>query len=428
MGGSIFEQSINRVTKLPRKAEGLQHHGDEFPFHPVIGFFKVKKEHGRVLLGVLGPVHGFPTSDQVFEDIPAFDKTSLGRANKIGEDVLNSERQELGKNFVGNIEEGNRSPVFDEGLIPIFGDHLNYTFINGASQGTPLKGLRIQIKKIMADPTNVSLVELHRETIRPGGLIIAERVNSFFNFLYREVFGQLIGFISGDLARDKGAHMLSEGRGLFRIFRSKEILIKINKGLLNAINVSYLLVINHNSLNILISMLTLKEVEEEFRTPVTKLQPVRTGSNPGSINFKLLVLSKGILSFDKMRGENTVRGVGLNVGLGYPQIRGKAFFGISIVFCSFLPDGLKQLFPSKDVLIPSIKMRAGGKSVSVNKFNDVKGSKSVFIFQEASVKSELRVRNFAPERIAVKSNVGGNGMVVGEGGGGDENKVPMIIR
>lgn len=93
------------------------------------------------MLGVVGPIHGFPTSNQVFEDKSTFYKTSLGRANKLGEDVLNSQRQELGKKFIRDIKESNRSLVFYEGFIPIFGDQLNYAPINGASQGSPIKGL-----------------------------------------------------------------------------------------------------------------------------------------------------------------------------------------------------------------------------------------------------------------------------------------------
>ena len=44
---------------------------------------------------MVSPIHGFPTSDQIFKDIPTFDEAYLGGENEIRKDVLHSGSWEL---------------------------------------------------------------------------------------------------------------------------------------------------------------------------------------------------------------------------------------------------------------------------------------------------------------------------------------------
>lgn len=165
----------------------------------------------------------------------------------------------------------------------------------------------------MCDPFKIGFVELHRETIGSWGLIILEGFNGINNFLYRDPGFEEESITIRDPFRVDGTTFVSNlFRGLI-IFWGKESSIEHFKGLLDIIEIQEFLVVYSYSINFFPILFLLKEVKEDFGAFISELEPVVLGSNEGSLDFDLLVLSKNVSGFRDMLGQGGRGGVSLNI-------------------------------------------------------------------------------------------------------------------
>ena len=97
----------------------------------------------------------------------------------------------------------------------------------------------------------------------------------------------------------------------------------------------------------------------------------------GTLNFNLLMFSKGILSRHDLGEEIKVRRVILNIAFSILKFSTQMIFNISIVLSPFLANSLKESLPSSEIIIPSIQIEKVMKVNFIDTSNDLNSSKDI---------------------------------------------------
>lgn len=118
----------------------------------------------------------------------------------------------------------------------------------------------------------------------------------------------------------------------------------------------------------------LKEVKEDFGAFTSELELVVAGSNEGSPDFDLLVLSEDVSGFRYMLGQGGGGGVSLNILLEGLEAKGEGFFYGSRVLGFLLANGLEYFLPGGDIPCPPESAGLGRLRLKVKEPNHLKGT------------------------------------------------------
>ena len=107
----------------------MKHCKNERPLNLVIGFGKINFKKDGLLLGLSSPFHTFPNSNDIIQNVLGLNKTHFFRVNNLRKKMADFERESLGNDIVGDIQQSDGPPVANFFRIANFRYEFNIPFV-----------------------------------------------------------------------------------------------------------------------------------------------------------------------------------------------------------------------------------------------------------------------------------------------------------